>query len=213
MIEIDHISQHEVRLTPFGELCGPGAMALIRVVTELGSGWLDLEINLRHVPFIDATGLSALATSRRRVNALGGAVHWRDPRPSVRWRIEYCGLGERIGAVAGVEGSDRAESSSGATAPEDPDRSHSLSLPPDCRGRFHRRFLIRDGRRCPISARCAGYKPSPEVARNDIRIAGPGPGPSAERGHRNDDQFVDTEDETCDEVVCGVVSVPTTRRW
>jgi anti-anti-sigma factor len=117
MIEIHHITEHEVRLTPFGALCGPGAMTLIRVVTDLGFGCLDLEINLGHVPFIDAMGLSALATSMRRVKALGGAVRWRDARPSVRWRIEYCGLGDRIGGVlAGVEGGVRTESSSGGNA-------------------------------------------------------------------------------------------------
>jgi anti-anti-sigma factor len=117
MIEIHHISEHEVTLTPFGELCGPRATTLIRVVIDLGFDCLDLEISLRQVPFIDAMGLSALATSMRRVRALGGAVRWRDPRPSVRWRIEYCGLGDGVGRVlASVEGGVKAESSSGGNA-------------------------------------------------------------------------------------------------
>jgi anti-anti-sigma regulatory factor len=95
MIEIRHVSDRAVRVTPYGELGRSGGAALLRVVSDFSIAEVEMVIDLAHVPVIDTLALRALAASVHRVKTLGGRVSVRNPRPSVRWRIDYFGLGDQ----------------------------------------------------------------------------------------------------------------------
>jgi anti-anti-sigma factor len=97
MIEIRHPPTQGVSLTPFGDLAGPVAATLRRVIGDLPLDGLDLTIDLSLVPYIDAFGLDVLATSRRRIRSAGGELRVHSARPAVWWRLDCCGLADQSG--------------------------------------------------------------------------------------------------------------------
>jgi anti-anti-sigma factor len=108
MIEIRQVSDRAVILAPFGELAGPVAATLRRIIEDLGFDGLDIAIDLSRVPQVDAFGLGVLASSARQVRSAGNDFTVHRARPAVWRRMECSGL------VSDTDGEgDRATCSDG----------------------------------------------------------------------------------------------------
>lgn len=75
-----------VVVTPFGDVDRDTAPTLREViakaVAEAGTG--PVEVDLRHVTFMDSSGIGALLAGHRLAVTAGSAFRVREPAPSVR---------------------------------------------------------------------------------------------------------------------------------
>jgi anti-sigma B factor antagonist len=77
---------------PWGELDWTTAFSLRQAIHDLLEPGVGVVIDLSRVSRIDATGLSALVGSLRRVTALGGTARLCQANQQVRRRLEWVGL-------------------------------------------------------------------------------------------------------------------------
>lgn len=73
---------------PWGELNWRTSLALRHVVDDALIPGSTLIIDLTHVPFVDAVGLSDLAGCLRRARTIGATISLRHARPHVQRRID-----------------------------------------------------------------------------------------------------------------------------
>ncbi len=89
-----------VLVTPFGEIDRDTAPGLRRRLTEAvglaGAGLVD--VDLRHVMFMDSSGIGALLAAHRLAGESGAALRIRDPSPSVRTVLELTNVWDLLGA-------------------------------------------------------------------------------------------------------------------
>jgi anti-sigma B factor antagonist len=89
-----------VLVTPFGEIDRDTAPGLRRRLTEAvglaGAGLVD--VDLRHVTFMDSSGIGALLAAHRLAGDSGAALRVRDPSPSVRTVLELTNVWNLLAA-------------------------------------------------------------------------------------------------------------------
>ena len=89
-----------VVVTPFGDVDRDTAPqlreALTSAVGEHGAGRVDVE--LRHVTFMDSSGIGALLAGHRLASSAGGTLRVRNPTPAVRTVLDLTNLWQLLGA-------------------------------------------------------------------------------------------------------------------
>ena len=81
---LDH-DQTRVTLEPRGEIDAGSVEDLTAMVQgALRSGAHEVDVDLRHVPFMDTAALRVLEHAREVLAASGGYLCLRNPRPQVR---------------------------------------------------------------------------------------------------------------------------------
>jgi anti-anti-sigma factor len=75
-----------VVVTPFGEVDRDTAPELRHVLEKavLQAGTGPVEVDLRHVTFMDSSGIGALVAGHRLAGTIGATLRARNPAPSVR---------------------------------------------------------------------------------------------------------------------------------
>jgi len=87
-------SDFSIVCRPTGCLDWTGAAALRHAVHNVLCPEINLHIDLRHLNFVDAAGMSALVGSVRRVRAVGGKARIQNASPAVRRRLQIVGVYE-----------------------------------------------------------------------------------------------------------------------
>ncbi|MGP8205705.1 MAG: STAS domain-containing protein [Acidimicrobiales bacterium] len=87
-------SDFSIVCRPTGCLDWTGAAALRHAVHNVLCPEINLHIDLRHLNFVDAVGMSALVGSVRRVRAVGGKARIQNASPAVRRRLQIVGVYE-----------------------------------------------------------------------------------------------------------------------
>jgi stage II sporulation protein AA (anti-sigma F factor antagonist) len=77
---------------PWGRLDWVGATCLRHVINDSLRPGIEVIIDLSHVDWVDAVGMSALLGSVRRVRAIGSRVLVCNIHPAVRRRLELVGI-------------------------------------------------------------------------------------------------------------------------
>ncbi len=89
-----------VVVTPFGEVdrdTAPQLRARLSEAVRLaGAGVVD--VDLRHVTFLDSSGIGALLAGHRLAGDHGARLQVRDPSPSVRTVLEVTNVWRLLGA-------------------------------------------------------------------------------------------------------------------
>ena len=89
-----------VLVTPFGEIDRDTAphlrQRLAEAVALAGTGLVD--VDLRHVMFLDSSGIGALLAAHRLAGDSGAALRIRDPSPTVRTVLELTNVWDLLGA-------------------------------------------------------------------------------------------------------------------
>jgi len=103
MMQFDCTSERRgdtVVVTPFGELDRDTAPQLRTVlaaaVGEAGSGRVDVE--LRHVTFMDSSGVGALLAGHRLAQSAGTKLHVRGPSAAVRAVLDITNVWKLLGS-------------------------------------------------------------------------------------------------------------------
>jgi STAS domain len=91
-MEVPFNSGSNITVRPAGYFGDSVVRSLPAIGPALTYG-IDVDVDLRHVRFIDADAVSALAGLVHRVRASGGQARLFNVRSSVRWRLELAGLG------------------------------------------------------------------------------------------------------------------------
>lgn len=89
-----------VVVTPFGDLDRDTAPQLRTVLAaaadEVGGG--RIEVELRHVTFMDSSGVGALLAGHRSARSAGATLHVRGPSPAVRSVLDITNVWELLGS-------------------------------------------------------------------------------------------------------------------
>jgi len=89
-----------VLVTPFGDVDRDTAPqlreALSSAVGELGTVRVDVE--LRHVTFMDSSGIGALLAGHRLATGAGATLRVHNPAPAVRTVLELTNVWQLLGA-------------------------------------------------------------------------------------------------------------------
>ena len=93
---------------PLGDLDWVSAFSLRHAIQELLQPGIEILIDLSQVETVDATGISALVGSVRRVTALGGSAGICNARPEVERRLQLVGADRLLLPARVANGSDVA---------------------------------------------------------------------------------------------------------
>ena len=81
VIETQFGSSDHVVCAPWGDLDWTGATSLRHVMADVLQPGVQVDIDLRHVDFFDAVGISALIGSSRRAELIGCSVRIGNAKP------------------------------------------------------------------------------------------------------------------------------------
>jgi anti-anti-sigma factor len=76
---------------PSGDIDMAGSTELRHLIGDLLVPGVNVVIDLRHVNYAEAIGLSALVGSVRRVRSVGGRTSIRNANPRLRWHLGLIG--------------------------------------------------------------------------------------------------------------------------
>jgi anti-sigma B factor antagonist len=89
-----------VLVTPFGDVDRDTAPRLREMLTaavdQAGTG--PVRVDLRHVTFLDSSGISALLAGHRKATATGTTLRVHDPTPAVRTVLDVTNVWGLLGA-------------------------------------------------------------------------------------------------------------------
>lgn len=86
-----------------GEVDLATADEVAAVVDEALRGANRLELDLRHMTFMDSTGLGVLVATYRRLGQIREAIVVRDPTPSIRRLLQITGVERYVTVLSGED--------------------------------------------------------------------------------------------------------------
>jgi anti-anti-sigma factor len=88
-----------VIVTPFGEVDRDTAPELRHALEKavLGAGTGPVEVDLRHVTFMDSSGIGALLAAHRLAGTTGATLRARNPAPSVHRVLDVTNVWPLLG--------------------------------------------------------------------------------------------------------------------
>ena len=92
IIETQFRSTDRVVCAPWGDLDWSGATSLRHVLADVLRPGMQVDIDLGHVDFFDAVGISALIGSSRRAQSMGCRVRIGNATPDLDRRLQRFGL-------------------------------------------------------------------------------------------------------------------------
>ena len=87
-------------VTPFGDVDQDTAPDLLRALTTAidEAGPNAVEVDMRHVTFMDSSGVGALLAANRLAGASGATVRVRNPVPAVRMVLDITNVWQLLGS-------------------------------------------------------------------------------------------------------------------
>jgi anti-anti-sigma factor len=87
-------------VTPFGDVDQDSAPDLLRALTAAidEAGRNVVEVEMRHVAFLDSSGVGALLAANRLAGSSGATLRVRNPVPAVRMVLDITNVWQLLGS-------------------------------------------------------------------------------------------------------------------